>query len=73
MTLSKQSGFKAVRGVVRHDELMSRHTSWQVGGPARYFFVPADLKDLSVFLQSLEADLPILWVGLGSNLLVRDG
>ncbi len=73
MTFSKQSGFEAVRGVVRHDELMSRHTSWQVGGPARYFFVPADLKDLSVFLQSLGADLPILWVGLGSNLLVRDG
>jgi UDP-N-acetylmuramate dehydrogenase len=52
---------------------MSRHTSWRVGGPARYFFIPAGREDLARFLQSLETDTPILWVGLGSNLLVRDG
>ena len=55
------------------DEPMSRHTTWRVGGPARYYFQPADEADLSDFLKSLPAGEPILWLGLGSNLLVRDG
>ncbi len=58
---------------VRRDEPMSRHTSWHVGGPAEVFFNPRDRADLASFLRSLEADVPIHWVGLGSNLLVRDG
>ncbi|WP_456449323.1 UDP-N-acetylmuramate dehydrogenase [Thiolapillus sp.] len=55
------------------DEPMSRHTTWRVGGPARFYFQPADEADLSDFLKSLPAAEPILWLGLGSNLLVRDG
>ncbi|BAO43505.1 UDP-N-acetylmuramate dehydrogenase [Thiolapillus brandeum] len=55
------------------DEPMSRHTTWRVGGPARFYFQPADEADLSDFLKSLPAGEPILWLGLGSNLLVRDG
>ena len=62
-----------LRGELRHDEPMSRHTSWRVGGPARRFYLPADVADLAAFLSQLPDDEPIYWVGLGSNLLVRDG
>jgi len=62
-----------VSGEVRHDERMSLHTSWRVGGAAETFFKPADLQDLSGFLQQLEPEEPVFWFGLGSNLLVRDG
>jgi UDP-N-acetylmuramate dehydrogenase len=55
------------------DEPMSRHTSWRVGGPADRYYKPADVDDLARFLASLPVDEPIYWVGLGSNLLVRDG
>lgn len=62
-----------VSGEIRHDEPMSLHTSWRVGGAAETFFRPADLDDLSGFLQQLGREVPIFWFGLGSNLLVRDG
>ena len=62
-----------VRGELRENEAMSRHTSWRVGGPAERFFIPADLDDLSLFLQQLDRDVPVFWFGIGSNLLVRDG
>src|SRR3989449_9498596 len=52
---------------------MSRHGSWRAGGRARVFYVPADLQDLASFLRQLPAAEPMLFVGLGSNLLVRDG
>jgi UDP-N-acetylmuramate dehydrogenase len=52
---------------------MSAHTSWRVGGPAERFYQPADLDDLALFLAGLPEDEPLLWLGLGSNLLVRDG
>jgi UDP-N-acetylmuramate dehydrogenase len=58
---------------VRLGELLSRHTSWHVGGPADVFFMPRDRQDLVAFLQVLPPDVPLLWLGLGSNLLVRDG
>jgi UDP-N-acetylmuramate dehydrogenase len=61
------------RGELRQDEPMSQHTSWRAGGAARHFYKPVDLADLCVFLQQLDADEPLLWLGLGSNLLVRDG
>ncbi len=58
---------------VLRNEMMSRHTSWHVGGPADLFFTPLDVADLSAFLRSLAPATPIMWIGLGSNLLVRDG
>ncbi|HVN47027.1 MAG TPA: UDP-N-acetylmuramate dehydrogenase [Steroidobacteraceae bacterium] len=58
---------------VRRDEPLSRHTSWHVGGPAEVFFNPRDREDLAAFLRAAPADVPIQWIGLGSNLLVRDG
>jgi UDP-N-acetylmuramate dehydrogenase len=62
-----------LRGELRYDEPMARHTSWRVGGPARRFYRPADVADLAEFVGRLPPDEPILWLGLGSNLLVRDG
>ncbi len=58
---------------LRINESMARHTSWHVGGPADYFFEPEDRTDLANFLRALPVDVPLIWVGLGSNLLVRDG
>ncbi len=55
------------------DVPMSRHTSWHAGGPADFLFTPRDLGDLAAFLRQLSPEVPLLWIGLGSNLLVRDG
>jgi UDP-N-acetylmuramate dehydrogenase len=55
------------------DEPMSRHTSWRVGGPADIFYTPRNRDELAALLSALPADVPLYWVGLGSNLLVRDG
>lgn len=55
------------------NEPMSRHTSWRVGGPADSFYNPSSAEELGRILFSLPDDEPIFWVGLGSNLLVRDG
>ena len=64
---------RGLRGRLLCDEPLAAHTSWRVGGPADYFFVPSDREDLGMFLALLPAHVPVLWVGLGSNLLVRDG
>ncbi|MGD8934807.1 MAG: UDP-N-acetylmuramate dehydrogenase [Gammaproteobacteria bacterium] len=61
-----------IRGELRYDEPMSRHVSWRAGGKAKCYFVPADLEDLSNMLASLPANEKLLWIGLGSNTLVRD-
>lgn len=62
-----------IRGALRTDEPMAKHVTWRAGGRARRFFQPADLEDLRAFLPTLPAREPLLFVGLGSNLLVRDG
>ena len=62
-----------LRGALKRHEPMSRHTSWRVGGPADRFYEPAGIDDLADFLRTLPADEPLYWIGLGSNLLVRDG
>lgn len=66
-------GLDRLRGAMYMREPMSRHTAWGVGGPAERLYVPSDLQDLSMFLQNTPASEPLVWVGLGSNLLVRDG
>jgi UDP-N-acetylmuramate dehydrogenase len=60
-------------GDLREREPLSRHTSWRVGGPAELYYRPASLADLSLFLGQLDAATPLFWLGLGSNILVRDG
>lgn len=58
---------------VRHAESMARHTSWRTGGVADTWFRPSGREELSAFMRELEPGMPLHWVGLGSNLLVRDG
>jgi UDP-N-acetylmuramate dehydrogenase len=58
---------------VLRNEPMSRHTSWHVGGPADRYFEPRDAEDLVAFLRALPKSTPLHWIGLGSNVLVRDG
>jgi len=61
-----------LRGVLRHDEPMTKHTSWRVGGTADRYYQPADIEDLALYLSQLAPSEPITWIGLGSNVLVRD-
>ena len=70
MTVAVAAGFSTR---VRRREPLSRHTSWHVGGPAEVFFNPRDRTELATFLRGLPAEVPVYWIGLGSNLLVRDG
>lgn len=58
---------------IRRNEPMSKHTTWRVGGPADVYYSPRCRDDLLKFVRSLDADTPVYWIGLGSNLLVRDG
>src|SRR5207245_3427728 len=63
----------ALRGSLRLNEPMAKHVSWRAGGVAGRAYVPADRADLAAFLTTLPKGEPIYFVGLGSNLLVRDG
>ena len=60
-------------GLLRHREPLSRHTVWGIGGVADRYFEPAGVDELAAFLADLPVGEPLLWMGLGSNLLVRDG
>ena len=68
-----QWGTAGLRGRLVRDEPMARHTSWRAGGAAARAYTPADLADLRAFLAATLPEEPVLFVGLGSNLLVRDG
>ena len=63
----------AYREGIRFDEPLSRHTSWHVGGPADAYYTPGSAEELAQFLADLPLDVPVCWLGLGSNCLVRDG
>ncbi|MDD3883982.1 MAG: UDP-N-acetylmuramate dehydrogenase [Gallionella sp.] len=75
MNMSEPEKFAVaqLRGELLSDVPMRRHTSWRAGGQADRAYRPADLADLQAFLATLPSDEPIYPVGLGSNLLVRDG
>lgn len=62
-----------VRGRLSHDKPLNDLTWLRVGGPADLFFQPADVADLQDFLRNLPAELPVFPMGVGSNLIVRDG
>lgn len=64
---------EGVRGKLTSNQPMSAVTWFRTGGPAQLMFQPADEDDLAAFLAGLPKDIPILPVGLGSNLLIRDG
>jgi len=67
------SKLDGVRGRLQADADMSKLTWFRVGGPADLLFQPADEDDLATFLKNLPDDVPVMVVGVGSNLLVRDG
>ncbi|MBA2653961.1 MAG: UDP-N-acetylmuramate dehydrogenase [Gammaproteobacteria bacterium] len=62
-----------LRGELKEYEPLARYTSWRVGGTSRRFYKPADIHDLSIFLSSLPENEELMWLGLGSNILIRDG
>ncbi|MCK4708945.1 MAG: FAD-binding protein, partial [Gammaproteobacteria bacterium] len=62
-----------IRGRILNNEPMGKHCSWRTGGKAEVYFEPADKQDLVLFLSETTDDIPLTWIGLGSNLLVRDG
>lgn len=63
----------SLRGRMIANQTLAEFTWFRVGGPAQVLFSPADEDDLSYFLAHLPADIPVTVVGLGSNLIVRDG
>jgi UDP-N-acetylmuramate dehydrogenase len=58
---------------VLRNEPLRKHTSWRVGGPADLFYTPTSIPELQRVLADLPVQMPVCWLGLGSNLLVRDG
>jgi len=64
---------QGLRGKLRQNEPLAKHTTWRVGGLSEWFYQPADVLDLAHFLQQLPLNIPVFWMGLGSNLLIRDG
>jgi UDP-N-acetylmuramate dehydrogenase len=63
----------STEATVREFEPMARHTSWRVGGAADLYCEPGNVAELAEFLSSLPEAMAVTWIGLGSNLLVRDG
>lgn len=66
-------GAPALRGRILYNEPMRKHVSWRAGGTAQRVYIPADLEDLTWLVRSVPLREDIHMVGLGSNLLVRDG
>ena len=63
----------SLRGRIAEDAALSKLTWFRVGGPAEILFRPADVDDLAELLARLSADIPVTVIGVGSNILVRDG
>ena len=68
-----RDGLPPVRGRLSFDAPMAPFTWFRVGGAAEVLFRPADLDDLITFLTGLSREVPVTTIGVGSNLLVRDG
>ena len=62
-----------LRGQLLENAPLAEYSSWQVGGPAQRLYKPADSHDLINFIKTLAAEEPLIFLGLGSNTLVRDG
>lgn len=72
MAGNNMDNFK-VQGNVLFNEPMAKHTSWRVGGSADIYFKPESIEDLQKFMHQLDAELKVIFIGLGSNVLIRDG
>lgn len=73
MTEPTQFITAGLRGKLHHNVDMHRYTSWRAGGRAQHLYQPADLDDMLFFMRTLPKDEALFAVGLGSNLLIRDG
>jgi UDP-N-acetylmuramate dehydrogenase len=73
MNMMEVARLQGQRGELKQSEPMARHVSWRAGGAAARAYWPADVDDLAAFLRTVSATQPLYFVGLGSNLLVRDG
>ena len=73
MNMAEALTLQNLRGELRLNEPMSKHVSWRAGGVAARTYAPADLDDLCAFLRTISSTEGLYFVGLGSNLLVRDG
>ncbi len=73
MNMVEARHFDGLRGVLTLDAPLAKHTSWRAGGRADATYVPADRDDLAAFLRRLNVFEPVTVLGLGSNVLVRDG
>ena len=71
--MSWRDGLPEVRGRLLRDEPLGPFTWFRVGGPAEVLFLPADADDLSGFLAALPQDVPVTVLGVGSNVIIRDG
>lgn len=60
-------------GTLLYNEPLAGYTTWRVGGPAAKLYKPTNISDLVLFLHQLPESEPLLWLGLGSNSLIRDG
>jgi UDP-N-acetylmuramate dehydrogenase len=73
MMMTEPLRFTGLRGKLSRAEPLARHTSWRCGGKADLAYVPADRDDLAAFMRQLPQEEPLTVIGLGSNVLVRDG
>jgi len=73
MTVDMVVKFPKTRGKLTDNQMLSDLTWLRVGGPAEYFFQPSDLEDLMYFLSNVPDNISLFPIGVGSNLLVRDG
>ncbi|WP_424976993.1 UDP-N-acetylmuramate dehydrogenase [Leisingera sp. S232] len=73
MAAQDQAILPAVRGRLVRQKPLAELTWLRVGGPADYLFQPADIHDLADFLRQLDPAVPVFPMGVGSNLIVRDG
>lgn len=73
MMMHEPLRFEALRGTLTRDAPLARYTSWRAGGCADLLYLPADRDDLAAFVRQWPRSLPLTVIGLGSNLLVRDG
>jgi UDP-N-acetylenolpyruvoylglucosamine reductase len=73
MMMSEPQAFTALRGTLAQDAPLARYTSWRCGGCGERVYLPADRDDLATFVRLLPPDEPLTVIGLGSNLLIRDG
>ncbi len=73
ITADLKTRLSKLRGRLLPNQSLAELTWFRVGGPAQIMFMPEDESDLSYFLANLPSDMPVTVIGLGSNLIVRDG